>query len=233
MKTIGLIGGMSWQSSLEYYRILNETVKDSLGGFHSCECIIYSVDFAEFERLQHEGSWDRVDELMIAAAKRLEAGGSDMVLIGTNTMHKSAEAVSREINIPLLHIGDTSADKIREFGYSKVGLLGTRFTMEEDFYRVRLLEKHGIEVVIPNEEERAFVHGVIYNELVMGNIEQASKLRFIEIINNMVNAGAQGIILGCTEIPLLIKQEDIEVKLFDTTRIHAEAAVELALKGMD
>jgi aspartate racemase len=229
MKTMGLIGGMSWESTLEYYRIINETVKEKLGGLHSAKCIIYSVDFEEVEKLQHEGKWNELSEMMIDAALRLERAGADFVIICTNTMHKVAEEVQENIDIPLLHIADATAEKIKEKGLKKVGLLGTKFTMEEDFYRKRLKEKHGIDVVIPEEDEREIVHRTIYDELCQGIIKHESKEGFKKIIENLVSKGAEGVILGCTEIPLLIKQEDVEIPIFDTTAIHAKAAVEFAL----
>lgn len=229
MKTIGLVGGMSWESSLEYYRIINETVKKKLGGFHSAKSIMYSVDFEEVEKLQHEGKWDEAAELLIDAALRVERGGADFIILCTNTMHKMAEEVQKSIRIPLLHITDAVAEKINEQGLNRVGLLGTRFTMEEDFYRQRLREKHGIEVIIPDERERQIVHDVIYNELCLGIIRDISKNKFREIIEDLAANGAEGIILGCTEIPLLVKQEDYDIPLFDTTTIHAEFAVEYAI----
>ncbi len=229
MKTIGLVGGMSWESSLEYYRIINEAVKEKLGGFHSAKCIMYSVDFEEIEKLQHQGKWDEATVLMIDAARRVEKGGADFVVICTNTMHKMADDVQESINISLLHIADVTAEEIIKRGLRKVGLLGTRFTMEEDFYKGRLLEKHGLEVIIPNEEERQTIHSILYSELVMGEIKKISKETFQTIIENLVSEGVEGVILGCTEIPLLVKQEDYEIPLFDTTTIHARAAVDFAL----
>lgn len=229
MKTIGLIGGMSWESSLVYYRIINETVKEELGGLHSARSIMYSVDFEEIEELQHKAKWDEATELMIDAAQRVEKGGADFVIICTNTMHKMADEVQRSIKIPLLHIADATAKKIKEQGLKKVGLLGTRFTMEEEFYKGRLSEKHGIEVVIPDERERVIVHDIIYKELCLGEIKDLSKEKFKKIIINLTAKGAEGIILGCTEIPLLVKQGDYEVPLFDTTMVHARFAVEYAL----
>lgn len=230
MKKIGLIGGMSWESSLEYYRIINETVKKELGGLHSAECVMYSVDFDEIEKLQHQGKWEKLTKIMINCAQRLEKAGANLVIICTNTMHKMAEDVENNINIPLLHIADATAEKIKELGFKKVGLLGTKFTMEEDFYKGRLIEKHGIEVIIPNSKEMQIVHDIIYNELCLGEIKENSKERYKKIIKNLTKKGAEGVILGCTEIPLLIKQEDVEVPLFDTTRIHAEFAVDYAIK---
>jgi len=230
MKTIGLIGGMSWESSLEYYKIINETVKEKLGGLHSAKSLMYSVDFEEIEKLQHEGNWNKLTEIMIEAAKNLEKGGADFVIICTNTMHKMADEVQENIQIPLLHMADLTGENIQKKGIKKIGLLGTKFTMEEDFYKGRLINNFGMEVLIPNKEERQIVHDVIYNELCLGKIKTSSKEKYIKIINNLVKNGAEGIILGCTEIPLLIKQEDVEISLFDTTTIHAKSAVEYALK---
>jgi len=231
MKTIGLIGGMSWESSLEYYRILNETVKVRLGGTHSARCVMYSLDFDEIEALQREDRWDEATRVMIAAARHVQAGGADFVVICTNTMHKMAEQVAAAIDIPLLHIADATAAVIKDRGLHKIGLLGTRFTMEQDFYRGRLEEMHGLEVLIPETGDREVVHRVIYEELVLGEIRDASREQYKGIIEKLTAAGAQGVILGCTEIGLLVNQEDCRIPLFDTTSIHAEAAVELALAG--
>ena len=230
MKTIGLIGGMSWESSLEYYRIINEQVKEKIGGLHSAKSLMYSLDFDEIEKLQHQGKWDKLSSVMIKAAQDLEKGGADFVLICTNTMHKMADDVQDNINIPLLHLVDTTADKIKQNKLKKVGLLGTKFTMEEDFYKGRLMNKYGLDVIIPNEKDRKIIHQVIYQELCLGNIKKSSKDRYIEIINKLIESGAEAVILGCTEIPLLIQQEDVKVPLYDTTTIHAEAAVEYSLK---
>jgi aspartate racemase len=229
MKTIGMLGGMSWESSVEYYRIVNETVNEKLGGLHSAKSLIYSVDFAEIEALQHAGRWDEATQAMIEAARHVEAGGADFVVICTNTMHKMADQVEAAISIPLLHIADATADAIRAQGLSKIGLLGTRFTMEEDFYRGRLVEKRELDVLIPDAEDREIVHRVIYDELVLGEIKAESREQYKRIIEKLIAKGAQGIILGCTEIGLLIKDEDSRVPLFDTTYIHAVAAVEMAL----
>jgi aspartate racemase len=229
MKTIGLIGGMSWESSCEYYRIINETIKDRLGGLHSAKITMISVDFAEIEVLQREGRWDETARILIAAAQSVERGGGDFVVICTNTMHKVAEDVQEQVQIPLLHIADATAERIKSQGLNKVGLLGTKFTMEESFYKDRLIERHGLEIVIPTEPEREVVHRVIYDELCLGEIKGASKERYIQIMEHLVEEGAEGIILGCTEIGLLVGQEDSPVPLFDTTQIHAEAAVEYAL----
>ena len=230
MKTIGLIGGMSWESSSEYYRIINETVKAKLGGLHSAKSIMVSVDFAEVEVLQRQGKWAEAARMMVDAAKALENGGADCVVICTNTMHKSADEIQANVKIPLLHIADATAQLVKDSGIRTIGLLGTRFTMEEEFYKGRLSQNYGLKVIIPNAGEREIVHRVIYDELVIGEIKQHSKEQYIGIIENMVNQGAEGIILGCTEIGLLIHQQDCRVPLFDTTRIHAEAAVEYALK---
>jgi aspartate racemase len=229
MKTIGLIGGMSWESSLEYYRLVNEAVKAQLGGLHSAKCVLVSVDFAEIEVLQRAGRWDEATEAMIAAARQVEAGGADLLLICTNTMHKMAEEVQASVEIPLVHIADAAAETILAQGLKKVGLLGTRFTLEEPFYRGRLAEKHGLEVVIPGEADRASVHRIIYEELVLGKILPESKAEYQRIIAGLVAQGAEGVILGCTEIGLLVKAEVSQVPLFDTTQIHALAAVNLAL----
>lgn len=230
MKTIGLIGGMSWESSAEYYRIINEEVKNRLGGVHSAQTLMYSVDFGEIEILQHQGRWKELEQMMIDAAQRLEKGGADFILICTNTMHKMAEVIEASVNVPLLHIADAAAGKIKKMGLRKVGLLGTKFTMEEGFYKDRLREKHGISVIIPSERERQIVHDIIYGELVVGDIKDSSREEYKEIIRNLAEAGAEGVILGCTEIPLLIKQEDSSIPIFDTTALHSLAAVEFCLK---
>lgn len=230
MKTIGLIGGMSWESSIEYYRIINQTVRDKLGGLHSAKSVMVSVDFAEIETLQHEGRWDQAAELLIEAAQNVEKGGADFVVICTNTMHKVADEVQQHIQIPLFHIADATAQRIKSQRLKKVGLLGTRFTMEEDFYKGRLAEKHGLEVLIPTGEEREIVHRVIYDELCLGEIKHVSREQYIYIMDHLVERGSEGIILGCTEISLLVGQEDSPVPLFDTTSIHAVGAVEYALE---
>lgn len=230
MKTIGLIGGMSWESSLEYYRIINEGVKRKLGGFHSAECLMFSVDFAAIEVLQHKGDWDKLAWILSQAALRLEAGGANFLVLCTNTMHKVAPAIEAAVNIPLLHIADPTAERIKAGGFKKVGLLGTRFTMEEDFYRGRLEKKHGLEVLVPDEADRAMVHHVIYYELCDGRLQEESRKKFAGVIEKLAAAGAQGVILGCTEIGLLVKQKDSALPLFDTTIIHAEAAVDYALE---
>jgi len=228
MQTIGLIGGMSWESSLEYYRILNETVKERLGGLHSAKCILYSVEFAEIEALQHAGRWDEAAQVMVEAGQSLERAGADLLVLCTNTMHKLAGEIEAGVSIPLLHIADATADVVKAAGIRRVGLLGTRYTMEQDFYKGRLVEKHGLEVVIPEEAEREIVHRVIYDELCLGVIKPESRRAFTAIIEKLAAKGAQGVILGCTEIENLVRQEDSPLPVFATTRIHAEAAVEWA-----
>ncbi len=231
MKTIGLIGGMSWESSLEYYRIINEKTKQQLGGLHSAKCVMVSVDFHEIEQLQHNNRWDELTQIMVNAGKDLENANADMILICTNTMHKMADDIEKNCSIPLIHIADQTGKVIIKKGLNRVALLGTKFTMEMDFYKGRLKENFGIEVLIPTEEDRDFVHNVIYNELVVGECKKSSRERFVEIIKSLELQGAQGVILGCTEIPLLIDQEDVDITVFDTTLIHAESAVLEALKN--
>jgi aspartate racemase len=229
MKTIGMIGGMSWESSLEYYRFINEGVKEALGGLHSAQSLLYSVDFEEIETYQRNGDWDLATAVMVDAAQRLERGGADFVIICTNTMHKMAADVQKSIHIPLLHIADAAAAAIHKAGLKTIGLLGTRFTMEQDFYRGRLEKKHNLKVLTPPAAERQMVHDIIYGELCLGQIKTDSREQMIGIVNRLKDAGVQGVILGCTEIGLLIKQKDSTLPLFDTTRIHADAAVEYAL----
>ncbi|MGD9677356.1 MAG: aspartate/glutamate racemase family protein [Vulcanibacillus sp.] len=229
MKTIGLIGGMSWESSLEYYRVINEKVKEKLGKAHSCKSIMYSVDFAEIGELQHSGNWEQLTKEMCDIALNLENAGADFILICTNTMHLMAEEVQSKLSIPLLHIVDATANEIKSRNLRKVGLLGTKYTMEQDFYKGRLID-NGIEVIIPNDKDREIVHDIIYNELICGIISDESRNKYKKIIESLKEDGAEGVILGCTEIPLLIKQADCSIPLFDTTTIHATAAVELALK---
>jgi len=230
MKTIGLIGGISWESTLEYYRVINEYTKERLGGFHSGKIVMYSLNFAEVEVRQHQGKWDELAALMIDAAQRVERAGADVLVICANTMHKMAPEVQKEIRIPILHIGDVTAEAVKSRSLKKVGLLGTRFTMEQDFYKQRLIEKHGLEVIIPEEKERDEIHAILYNELCLGEIKGRSKEVFQRIIANLESRGAQGIILGCTEIPLLVSQTDYRIPLFDTTTLHARAAVDYALE---
>ncbi|WP_455175190.1 aspartate/glutamate racemase family protein [Azospirillum largimobile] len=222
---------MSWESSAEYYRIVNERVRDRMGGLHSARCLMWSFDFAEIEALQHAGRWDDATALMIDAARRLERGGADFVVICTNTMHRMADQVQAAIGLPLLHIADPTAERIRAAGLRRVGLLGTAFTMEQDFYKGRLVRKHGLEVLVPDDADRATVHRVIYDELVQGRVEEASRQAYRGVIARLVGRGAEAVILGCTEIMLLVGPEDSPVPLYDTTAIHAEAAVELALSN--
>lgn len=229
MKTIGLIGGMSWESSLEYYRIINETLLSKLGGLHSAKCLMYSVDFNEIELLQHQNKWHELTDIMVNIAENLKRGGADFIVICSNTMHKMACEIENRVGIKVLHIAEVTGDKISQKGLKKVGLLGTKFTMEQDFYKKVLKDKFNIEVLIPSESERVIIHDIIYNELCKGIINQASKKEYLEIISNLTLNGAEGIVLGCTEIPLLIKQEDVNVPIFDTTTIHAVSAVEYAL----
>ncbi|MCX4666769.1 aspartate/glutamate racemase family protein [Streptomyces sp. NBC_01381] len=230
MKTIGLLGGMSWESSAEYYRLLNELVRERLGGLHSARCVLYSVDFAEIERLQVAGEWERAGEVLAAAAKGVEAAGADFVLICTNTMHKVADQVQGALSVPLLHLADATADAVLDAGVRRVGLLGTAFTMEQDFYRERLVSR-GLDVLVPDAAGRALVHRVIYEELCVGVVRDESRAAYQEVIADLVRDGAEGVILGCTEIELLISQEHSDVPLFPTTRIHAEAAVAAALQS--
>ncbi len=230
MKTIGLIGGMSWESSIEYYRIINETTKEKLGGLHSAKSLMVTVDFAEIEKLQHEGKWDDAAQILVKCAQDLERSGADFIVLCTNTMHKLADQISASVNIPFLHIADATAEKIVSAGIRKIGLLGTRFTMEHDFYKGRLIENFGLEVLTPLEPDRAIIHRVIYEELVQGKILENSRAEYRRIMERLITEGAQGIILGCTEIELLVGQEDSSVPLFPTTFIHAISAVEYALK---
>jgi aspartate racemase len=229
MKTIGLIGGMSWESTVPYYRQINESVKQQLGGLHSAKIVLYSVDFHEVDQLQRAGDWAAAGALMVGAARALEAAGADFLVLCTNTMHKVAPAIEAAAAIPLLHIADPTAAAIKRAGLATVGLLGTRFTMEEDFYRQRLVERHGLQVLIPTPPERDVVHRVIYEELCLGKVEPASRLAFQRIMAALAARGAQAIILGCTEICLLVGQQDAELPLFDTTAIHARAAAQRAL----
>jgi aspartate racemase len=229
MKTIGLIGGMSWESSAEYYRILNQEVRRRLGGTHSASVLLYSFDFAEVERLQHAGDWTTLTAMMIGAAERLAAGGADMVLLCTNTMHLMADAVAAAVPIPLLHIADPAGEVAVAAGHRRVALIGTAFTMEQDFYRRRLGERFGLDVIIPEPEERAVIHRVIYEELVAGRVLAESRAAYRRILMALVGRGAEAAILGCTEIMLLVDQSDCTVPLIDTTSLHAVAAVERAL----
>jgi aspartate racemase len=227
--TIGLIGGMSWESSAEYYRIINREMQRRLGGVHSARSLMWSVDFGEIERLQHAGEWDRLADEMRDAAIRLERGGADFIVLCTNTMHRLADAISGAVGIPLLHIADPTARRIKEAGLERVGLLGTAFTMEQDFYKGRLRDRHGLTVMVPDAEDRRIVHDVIYKELVVGQVRPESRRAYREIMARLVERGAQAVILGCTEIMLLVSGEDSSVPLYDTTTLHALAAVDSAL----
>lgn len=230
MLTIGMIGGMSWESSAEYYRLANELVRERLGGFHSAECLLYSVDFAEIEAMQAEARWDEAGERLAAAAAALEAGGAGLLLLCTNTMHKVADRIERAVSIPFLHLADATAAAVGAAGIGTVGLLGTAFTMEQDFYRDRLAS-HGLTVLVPEDDDRAVVHRVIYDELVLGIVSDSSRSAYRDVMARLVSRGAEGIILGCTEIELLVGGDDTSVPVFPTTRLHVEAAVERALAG--
>ncbi len=230
MKVIGLLGGMSWESSLHYYRLVNERVKARRGGLHSARCIMYSLDFAEIEALQHEGRWDETGVILADAGRRLEQAGAEVLVLCTNTMHKVAGAIEEAVEVPLLHIADATAAAVRERGFETVGLLGTRFTMEERFYAARLEERHGLRVLVPADEERALVHRVIYEELCLGQVSPQSRSAYERIIAGLAQNGAQAVILGCTEIGLLVGDSRTPVPLFDTTKIHAEAAADYALE---
>lgn len=230
MKTIGLIGGMSWESTVPYYRIINETVREKLGGFHSAKIVLYSVDFHEIEQLQMAGAWDESGRMLARAAQSLQAAGADFLLLCTNTMHKVADAIENAVNIPLFHIADPTAQQIKQAGLKKIGLLGTRFTMEQEFYRGRLRDQHHLDVLVPDDEDRGIVNRVIYEELVLGLVRDASRAEYRRIIQRLVDQGVQGVILGCTEISMLVGQSDSPVPLFDTTSLHARKAAEYALK---
>jgi aspartate racemase len=231
MKTIGMIGGMSWESTIEYYRILNETVKARVGGLHSAKILMLSVDFAEVEQMQHQGRWDEAARLMVHAARRLEAAGADFVILCTNTMHIAAAEIEQSVRIPFLHIADPTGAAILTKGLNKIGLLATRFTMEEAFYKARLAEHFALEVLTPESEERALIHRVIYEELCLGKIVPGSKAQYLETIRRLVDRGAEGVILGCTEICLLVQPADVSVPVFDTTYLHAVAAANYAMNG--
>jgi aspartate racemase len=232
MKTIGLLGGMSWESTVTYYRLINESIRKELGGFHSAKIVLYSVDFYEVEELQRLGEWREAGLLLAEAAARVESAGADLLLLCTNTMHEVSAEIERRIKIPFLHIADATAEEIQREGMATVGLLGTRFTMERVFYRGRLESKHGLKVLVPEGQDREFVHRVIYEDLCLGKLRNESRLQFREIIRKLADQGARGIILGCTEISLLVKAEDSPVPLFDTTAIHARKAVQWAIQGM-
>ncbi|MBS3781591.1 MAG: aspartate/glutamate racemase family protein [Candidatus Thermoplasmatota archaeon] len=230
MKTIGLLGGMSWESTLEYYRIINERMKSKLGGEHSAEVVIYSFDFYDIVKLQEEGDWKRLEDMMVKAGEGLKEAGADFLLICANTMNKMADSVEERVGLPVIHIGDATAEVIKKRGMDTVGLVGTRYVMEGEFYRRRMKDRHGIEVLVPEQENREKVHDIIYNELCKGQVKEKSKDSLLKMIQELVDRGAEGIILGCTEIPLYITEEDVDIPLFDTTAIHAEAAVDRAFE---
>lgn len=233
MQTIGLIGGMSWESSAEYYRLINQLIQKKLGGTNSAKSLMISVNFSEIEKLQHQGHWNVLEQNMVDAARQLQAGGADFIVLCTNTMHRFAEAIETAVNIPFLHIADATAQQIKICDIKNVGLLGTRFTMEQDFYKQRLIDVYGLNVLTPNEQDRIAVHRIIYDELVKGIIREESRIIYREIIARLIDDGAEAIILGCTEIMLLVEQSDSAVPVFDTTTIHAHAAVEKALQSND
>jgi aspartate racemase len=228
MKTIGLLGGMSWESTLGYYRAINEGIKKTLGGLHSAKIAMYSVDFAPIEKLQHTGDWEGTAKILSEAAQRIQAAGADFLLICTNTMHKVAPQIEAAIQIPLLHIADATAEILVNGGIKSVGLLGTAFTMEQEFYKGRLIHNYGLQVLVPNEDDRQIVHRIIYQELCLGKIESNSKAEYLRIIDTLAAQGAEAVILGCTEIGMLVDQTDTNVRLLDTTAIHAEKAVQYA-----
>lgn len=229
MKTIGLLGGMSWESTVTYYQLINEGIKRELGGLHSAKIVLYSVEFAEIEEMQAKGEWDKAAQVLADAAQALERAGADFILICTNTMHKVAPQVRRAVNVPLIHIAEATADALLAQGIRKVGLLGTKYTMTQEFYRDKLIET-GLDVVIPTEKDMDIVHSVIYDELCLGMVKESSKADYLRIIADLAARGAQGVIVGCTEIGLLVGQEDTELPVFDTTFIHAEKAVHMALE---
>lgn len=229
MKKIGLLGGMSWESTVTYYQLINQGIKREMGGLHSAEIVMRSVDFQPIETCQMAGDWDKTASILSAAACDIEKAGADVLLICTNTMHKVADQILESVNIPLLHIADATADHLKKQGIGRVGLLGTAFTMEQAFYKDRLINKHGINVLVPNEEDRKLVHNIIYQELCLGTITESSKQEYLRIVQELAKEGAEGVILGCTEIGLLIQQQDTEVTLFDTVAIHADAAVQFSV----
>lgn len=227
---MGLIGGLSWESSLEYYRIINQTAQAKLGGLHSAKCLMYSVNFQEIAVLQHQNKWDELTEVMVDIARNLKKAGADFIVICTNTMHKMAKEIEEQAEIKVFHIAEATGKRIVDRGFKKVGLLGTKFTMEGDFYKQVLKDQQNIDVIIPDEAEREFIHGVIFDELCKGIINPQSRDKFVQIINHLAAKGAEGVVLGCTEIPLLVKQQDVKIPVFDTTTIHATAALEYALE---
>jgi len=230
MKIIGLLGGMSWESSANYYKIINEEIKKQLAGLHSAKVVLSSVDFEPIEQLQHKGNWDGTAKILATEAKAIEDAGADFLLICTNTMHKVTSDIEKHISIPIIHIADATAQALLRDGVKKVGLLGTAFTMEQDFYKGRLKDKFDLDVIVPNKQDRSIVHDIIYQELCLGITKKSSKREYLRIMHSLVNNGAEAIILGCTEIAMLVNQKDIETKLYDTTTIHALKAVEEALK---
>ncbi len=229
MKTAGLLGGMSWESTVPYYRIINRIVGERLGGLHSAKMVVYSVDFHEIERFQHAGRWVETGDILVEAARALRRAGADFLVLCTNTMHKVAPQIEAAVDLPLLHIADTTAARVKAAGVRRVGLLGTRFTMEEEFYRGRLESRHGLEVLVPAAEERAMVHRVIYDELCRGKVLENSRAAYRQVVSGLIRQGAEGVILGCTEIGLLLRPPDADVMLFDTAEIHAEEAALYAL----
>jgi aspartate racemase len=231
MKTIGLIGGMSWESSVDYYRIINEETRNILGGSHSSKCLMYSFDFHEIEELQNKNSWEELTEEMVLQADNLKKAGADFIVICTNTMHIMAPDIEKRTGLKVLHIADVTGEEIKRKSIGKVALLGTKFTMEGSFYKKVLKDKHNIDIVIPNDEDREVIHNIIYNELVRGIIKDDSRQKYIKIIDKLMDKGAEGVVLGCTEIPLLIKQKDVSIPIFNTTEIHSKAAVRYAIDG--
>jgi aspartate racemase len=231
MKTIGLIGGMSWESSVDYYRIINEETRNILRGSHSSKCLMYSFDFHEIEELQNKNSWEELTEEMVLQAENLKKAGADFIVICTNTMHIMAPDIEKRTGLKVLHIADVTGEEIKRKSIGKVALLGTKFTMEGTFYKKVLKDKHNIDVVIPNDEDREVIHNIIYNELVRGVIGDDSRQKYIKIIDKLIDKGAEGVVLGCTEIPLLIKQKDVSIPIFNTTEIHSKAAVRYAIDG--
>jgi aspartate racemase len=230
VKTIGILGGMSWESTAVYYQLLNEGVRQRLGGLHSAKCLLLSVDFAEIEAMQKFGEWDKAGDTLATAAQQLERGGADVIVLATNTMHKVADAIKKTVSVPFLHIGDTTADAILAKGVRRVALLGTRYTMEQPFLRDHLVAR-GLDVVVPDHEDILEINRVIYEELCLGIVKQESKEKYIDVISRLQSKGVEGVILGCTEIMLLLKPEDISIASFDSTSIHVDAAIEFALQG--
>jgi len=230
MKTIGLIGGMSWQSSIEYYRIVNELVAKRLGGQHSCQCVMYSVDLDPILIYRDEDNWEKLNEIIKDAVKKVEAAGADFTVICSNTMHKTVDFIKDDVSKPILHITDVTGNAIKAMGLKNIGLMGTKFTLTQDFYSKRLEENYGLNIIVPDEEDIMFIHHVIYEELDFGILNPESKKKFVDIIRRLKEKGAEGVILGCTEIPLLVQQEDTDIPVFDTTTLHATAAVDYALE---